>query len=160
MLTLSVALSAVSVLGVKVTGIVQTVLPVQVPPGATLKSALFAPLMLLLSVSVNGERLVTFKVLKVLLADCATLANARLVGATVAGIVGPVLSAIVYGPSGSGLSETVSVPDSVPSAFGANDTVIVQVADAASVEVQVPPVTEKAAALVPLKASPRVTGCV
>ncbi len=41
MLTLSVALSAVSVLGLKITGIVQTVLPAQVPPGATLKSALF-----------------------------------------------------------------------------------------------------------------------
>src|ERR1700722_4787820 len=160
MLTLSVALSAVSALGVKVTGIVQTVLPAQMPPGATLKSAPFGPLMPLLSVSVNGERLVTFTRLKVLLADCATLPNAKLAGRTVAGIVGPVLSAIVYGPSGSGLSETVSVPDSVPNTPGANDTVIVQVVDAARVEVQVPPVTEKSAALVPLKFSPRVTACV
>jgi hypothetical protein len=144
----------------KITGITQTVLPAQVPPGSTLKSALFGPVMPLLSVSVNGERLVTFKMLTVLLADCATLPNARLAGRTVAGIVGPVLSAIVWGPSGSGLSETVRVPDSVPSTPGANDTVIVQVLEAASVELQVPPVTEKSAALVPLKFSPRVTGCV
>ena len=154
------ALSAVSVLGVKVTGIAQTVLPAQVPPGATLKSALFGPLMPWLSVSVNGDRLVTFSVLRVLLADCATLANARLAGAIVAGIVGPVLSAIVWGPSGSGLSETVNVAASVPSTPGANDTVIVQTLDAAKVEVQVPPVTEKSAALVPPKFSPSVTACV
>ena len=76
MLTVSVALSAVSVLGVKVTGITQTVLPAQVPLGATLKSALFGPVMPWVSDSVNGERLVTFNVLNVLLADCTTLANA------------------------------------------------------------------------------------
>lgn len=160
MLTLSVALSAVSALGVNITGIAQTVLPAQVPPGATLKSALFGPLMLWLSVSVNGERLVTFRVLRVLLADCATFANARLAGAIVAGIVGPVVIAIVWGPSGSGLSETVSVAASVPSTPGANDTVMVQVLEAARVEVQVPTVTEKSAGLVPLKLSPRDTGCV
>ena len=49
----------------KVTGIAQTVLPAQVPPGATVKSAVFGPLMLWLSVSVNGERLVTFSVLNI-----------------------------------------------------------------------------------------------
>ena len=95
MLTLSVALSAVSVLGLKITGTAQTVLPAHVPAGATLKSALFGPVMPWLSVNVNGERFVTFKMLKVLLADWATLPNAKLAGRTVAGIVGPVLSAIV-----------------------------------------------------------------
>src|ERR1700719_1412651 len=114
MLTLRAALSAISALGLNVTGIMQTVVPAQVPPAASLKSALFGPVMPWLSVSVNGERLVTLTMLKVLLADCATLPNAKLAGRTVAGIVGPVLRAIVYGPSGSGLSETVSVPDSVP----------------------------------------------
>ncbi len=79
---------------------------------------------------------------------------------TVAGIVGPVLSATVCGPSGSGLSVTVIVAASVPSTLGANDTVIVQAVDAARVEVQVPPVTEKSAPLVPLKPSLRVTDCV
>ena len=108
----------------------------------------------------NGERLVTFKVLRILVADCATLAKARVGGVTVAGIVGPVLSATVCGPSGSGLSETVSVADSVPSTPGVNATVIVQAFDAARVEVQVPPITEKSAALVPLKPSSSVTGCV
>ncbi len=73
----------------------QTVLPAHVPAGATLKSALFGPVMPWLSVSVNGERFVTFKMLKVLLADWATLPNAKVAGRTVAGIVGPVLSAIV-----------------------------------------------------------------
>ena len=161
MLTVSVALSAVSVLGVKVTGITQTELLAHVPVGATPKSAAFPPVMPWVSDSVNGERLVTFKVLRVLVADCATLANARVGGATVAGIVGPVVSATVCGPSGSGLSETVSVADSVPSTPGANDTVIVQAFDAARVEVQVPPpVTEKSLALLPLKPSLSVTGCV
>jgi len=95
MLTLRVALSTVSELGVKLTAIRQTLLPAQVPLGATPKSAALGPVMPWLSVSVNGERLVTFTVLSVLVADCATLPNANFVGVTVAGIVGPVVSAIV-----------------------------------------------------------------
>ena len=81
-------------------------------------------------------------------------------GATVAGIVDPVLSATVDGLSGSGLSATVSVADSVPSTPGLNVTVIVHEVLAASVEVQVPPVIEKSAAFVPLKLSLRLTGWV
>ena len=76
MLTVSVALSAVSALGVKVTGITQTELAAHEPPGATPKSAAFAPLIPWVSVSVNGERFVTFNVLRVLVADRATLPNA------------------------------------------------------------------------------------
>src|ERR1700676_2909329 len=109
MLTLSVALSAVSALGVKVTGIRQTLLPPQLLLAATPKSAALAPVMLRVTVNVNGDRLVTFKTLSVLVADCATLPNAKAGGSTVAGIVGPVLSATVYGPSGSGLSVIVIV---------------------------------------------------
>src|SRR5271163_242966 len=105
MLTLSEALSAVSVLGTKVTGIKQIELPAQVPLAATPKSAALVPVMLWLSVSVKGDKLVTVS-FKILLADCATLPNPRLAGVTVAGIVGPVLSATMYGLSGSGLSET------------------------------------------------------
>lgn len=160
MLTVSVALSAVSVLGVKVTGITQTELPAHEPLGATPKSAGFAPLMPWVSVSVYGERLVTFRMLRVLVADCATLANRKLAGMTVAGIVGPVVIAMLYGPSGSGLSVTVKVAVSVPSTPGAKDTLSVQVLEAASVEVQVPPVTEKSAALGPPKASLNDTGWV
>lgn len=62
------------------------------------------------------------------------------------------------GLDASGLAFIVA--DSVPNTSGANGTVIVQAFDAASVEVQVPPVTEKSGALLPLKFSPRVTGCV
>ena len=54
----------------------------------------------------------------------------------------------------------VIVADSVPSTPGANDTVIVQVVEAASVEPQLPPVTEKSAALFPPKFSLSVTACV
>ena len=76
---------------------------------------------------------------------------------TVAGMVGPVLSATEYGLNGSGLSETDNVADSVPSAPGANVTVIEHVLLAARIEVQVPPVIEKSAALVPPKLSLRLT---
>jgi hypothetical protein len=69
MLTLSVALSAVSALGVKVTGITQTLLPAQVPLADSPKSAALAPVMLAVTVNVNGDRLVTFKLVSVLVAD-------------------------------------------------------------------------------------------
>ena len=75
----------------------------------------------------------------------------------VSGIVERVLSAIVYGLSGSGLSDRLIVADSVPRMPGVKLTVIVQVAAAASVAVQVPPLLEKSVALGPLKLSLRVT---
>src|SRR5208337_1093333 len=58
-----------------------------------------------------------------------------------------------YGPSGSGLSVTVSVADSAPTTVGAKVTISVQTVLAASVEVQVPPVTLKSPAFGPLKLS-------
>ena len=67
------------------------------------------------------------------------------------------LSAIAYGLSGSGLSDIVSVPDSVPRTPGVKLTIIVHEARGARVVVQVPPLLEKSAALVPLKLSLRVT---
>ena len=157
-LTLSVALSAISALGVKVTGITQALLPAQVPLADSPKSPALAPVMCAVTVKVKGDRLVNFTMDSVLVADCATLPNAKVVGSTVAGIVGAVLSATVYGPSGSGLSLIVIVAASVPSTPGAKATVIVQVDAAASVVVQVPPVTEKSLALPPLNCSLRVTG--
>ena len=66
----------------------------------------------------------------------------------------------VYGPSGSGLSVTVMVADSVPVAVGAKVTISEQDALAASVEVQVPPVTLKSPELGPLKPSLSETGLV
>ena len=76
---------------------------------------------------------------------------------TVAGTVGPVLSAIRCGLSGSGLSETDSVADSVPSAPGAKLTMIEHDFKAPSVVVHVPPLIEKSPALAPLKLSLRLT---
>lgn len=75
-------------------------------------------------------------------------------------MVGAVLSATVCGLSGSGLSESDSVADSVPGAPGVNVTTIEHALLAARVVRQVPPVIEKSAAFVPLKFSPRVSGCV
>ena len=69
----------------------------------------------------------------------------------------PALSATGYGLSGSGLSETDSVADSVPRAPGVNVTLIEHLASAARVAPQVPPLTEKSAALVPPKVLPSVT---
>ena len=90
-----VALSAVSPLGVKLTGITQAVLPAQERTGVTAKSAPLGPEMASLSVSGNGDALVTFKKVKVRVDDCTRLPNAIVVIGSVSGIVGPVVSATV-----------------------------------------------------------------
>ena len=54
----------------------------------------------------------------------------------------------------------MSVADSVPSAPGLKVTIIEQTFSAPRFAVQVPPVIEKSATLVPLKLSLSVTGCV
>lgn len=96
-LTAIIAVSALPpAVGVKVTAMVhceagKTVLP-QVPP-VTAKSPAFAPLKLSLKDSENGDRLVTvsFRAFDAFVSvPCASVA-----GMTVAGIVGPVLSATV-----------------------------------------------------------------
>ena len=96
-LTAILAVSALPpAVGVNVTAMVQsdpgkTVLP-QVPP-VTAKSPAFAPLKLSLKDSENGDRLVT-----VSLRDFDAFVSvpyASVAGMTVAGIVGPVLSATV-----------------------------------------------------------------
>ena len=58
------------------------------------------------------------------------------------------------------MSEIDNVADSVPSAPGLNVTVIEHALPAPRVEVHVPPVIEKSAALLPLKCSLRVTAWV
>ena len=68
------------------------------------------------------------------------------------------LSAIRWGLNGSGLSETDSVADSVPSTLGLKYTIIEHAFRAARVEVQVPPPTVKSEGLAPLKVSLRLTG--
>ncbi len=155
-----VALSDVSPLGVKLTGIVQAVLPAHERTGVTPKSAALGPEMVSPTISGNGDELVTFKKLKVRVDDCTTFPNAIVVYGSVSGIVGPVLSATVSGPSGSGLSAIDIAADSVPSAPGLKVTVRLQELLAARVLVQVPPVIEKSEGLAPLKLSLSVTGCV
>ena len=143
--------------GVKVKARVQLDLgdaeEVQVPP-VTLKSLPFVPLKPSLNGSENPDRLVTvtFSVFDL----PVSVPYASVTGTTVAGIVGPVLSATVYGLSGSGLSAIDRVADSVPRTPGVNVTVIVHDLLAASVVVQVPPVIEKSAGFAPLKDSLRV----
>ena len=82
--------------GVNVTAIVHDefagAVDPQVPP-VTAKSAEFAPLKLLLTDNGNPERLVT--VTSSVFDEVLSLPNASLSGATVAGIVGPVVSATV-----------------------------------------------------------------
>jgi hypothetical protein len=144
--------------GVKVTAMVQdefagAVVP-QVPP-VTAKSPAFAPLILALSGSEDPDRLVT--VTSLVFEVVVRVPYAMVAGVTVAGMVAAVLSAIVYGLSGSGLSASVSVPDSVPRMLAVKVTSSVHELPAASVVVQVPPVIEKSEPLTPLKLSPRVT---
>jgi len=160
--TAMLALSGVGLtVGANFTNIVQLELgdavAVQVPP-VIVKSVALAPLTVSLSGNENPDRLVTVTVL--VFDAVVSVPYASAVGATVAGIVGPVLSATVYGLSGSGLSDTDSIADSVPNAPGLNVTIIEHAVFAASVVPQVPPVTEKSAALVPLKLSLNVTDCV
>jgi hypothetical protein len=69
------------------------------------------------------------------------------------GTVADAVNETGYGPSGSELSVTVIVADSVPTAVGAKVTINVHTALAASVEVQVPPVTLKSPGLAPVKPS-------
>ena len=119
------ALSAPWTVGVKVTATVQVelggVATPQVPP-VTAKSPGFAPLKLSPIVSENPDRLstVAFNVFDGIFE--VSVPNTSFAGVTVAGIVAPVLSEIVCGPSGSGLAVTESVADSVPSAPGVNAT--------------------------------------
>ena len=97
MLTVMLALSAAPpAVGLKFTAIVQcefgNAVVLQVPP-VMVKSAAFAPLKLSLKGSEKGDKLVIvrFKVLDVVL----SVPYASVAGVTVAGIVGPLLSATV-----------------------------------------------------------------
>ena len=148
--------------GVNVTAIVHeelgdTIGP-QVPLPVTEKSVAFVPLMLSLSGSANPERLVTvvFSVFDGTFVVSEPYASVA--GRTVAGIVGPVVIATGLGLSGSGLSATDSVADSVPSALGEKLTIIEHDVSASRVVPQVPPLTEKSEGLAPLKDSLRATG--
>jgi len=162
MVTVMLALSADPlVVGVKVTAIVHDVfagaVALQVPP-VTAKSPEFAPLKVSPTVNASFDRLVTVTLL--VLDEVVSVPYAIVIGVMVAGIVGAVLSAIGYGLSGSGLSAMDSVPDSVPSAVAAKVTLSVHEVPAARVVVQVPPVIEKSAALVPPNCSFKVTAWV
>ena len=158
-LTAMLALSAdPPPVGVKVTAIVQLDSGVAVAPHVppvTAKSPAFAPLKLSLTDNAVFDRLVTvtFSVLD----EVDSVPYASVTGVTVAGIVCPVLSATVYGLSGSGLSAIDSVPDSVPKALAVKVTSSVHAVPAARVAVQVPPLIEKSGAFVPLKFSLNVT---
>jgi hypothetical protein len=149
--------------GVNLTAIVHdeladTIVP-QVPP-VTVKSPEFALLtMLSLTGRENADLLVTVTSLVFGDVRAVSVPYASVTGVIVAGIVGPVVSATMYGLSGSGLSLTVSVADSAPSAPGTKVTVVVQAVLAASVPVQVP-LIEKSEALASLRLSLRLTGWV
>src|SRR5580698_6867192 len=146
--------------GVKVTAIVQAefgdAVVVQVLVGEIVKSDPLGPLMPWANDSGNPDRLVTVLVFVGVLE--VSVPYASVAGRTVSGIVGPVLSATVYGASGSGLSETDSVADSVPSALGEKCTIIEHAFSAPRLEVQVPPPTVKSPGLAPLKLSLNETG--
>ena len=150
--------------GVKVTAIVQAELGdavvVQVLVGEIVKSDPLGPLMLWANDSGNPDRLVTVTVLVFVGVLEVSVPYASVVGRTLSGIVGPVLSATVYGASGSGLSETDSVADSVPSTLGEKCTIIEHAFSAPRLEVQVPPPTVKSPGLAPLKLSLNETGWV
>ncbi len=150
--------------GVKVTAIVQAesgdAVAVQVPLGAIVKSPPWGPLMLSANGSGNPDRLVTVTVLVLVGVLEVSVPYASFAGRTVSGIVGPVLSATVYGASGSGLSDTDSVADSVPSTLGEKCTIIEHAFSAPRLEVQVPPPTVKSVGLAPLKLSLNETDCV
>ncbi len=124
----------------------------QVPP-VTAKSFALLPLKLSFKGSGNPDRFVTVTFLVFDGALAVSVPYASALGATVAGIVVPVLSVAACGLEESGLSETDSDADSVPRAPGVKVTTIVQAPLAPSVEVQAPPVTAKSAALVPLMLS-------
>jgi len=148
--------------GVNVTAIVHeelgdTIGP-QVPLPVTEKSVAFVPLMLSLSGSANPERLVTVVFSVFDGTFVVSVPYASVAGRTVAGIVGPVVIATGLGLSGSGLSATDSVADSVPSALGEKLTIIEHDVSASRVVPQVPPLTEKSEGLAPLKDSLRATG--
>ena len=150
--------------GVKVTAIVQAelgdALVVQVLVGEIVKSDPLGPLMLWANDSGNPDRLVTVTVLVFVGVLEVSVPYASVAGRTLSGIVGPVLSATVYGGSGSGLSETNSVADSVPSTLGEKCTIIEHAFSAPRLEVQVPPPTVKSPGLAPLKLSLNETGWV
>ena len=162
MVTAMLALSgAPPAVGVNVTAIVHdefadSIGP-QVPP-FTAKSLAFGPLVLLsLTDSVKPDRLVTVRSLVFVGTLAVRVPYASVAaGVTVAGTVGPVVIATICGPSGSGLSVTVRVADSVPSEPGTKVTVVVQAVLAASVVPQVP-LIEKSEWLAPLKLSLRLT---
>jgi hypothetical protein len=147
---------------VKVTAIVQAELGdavvVQVLVGEIVKSDPLGPLMLWANDSGNPDRLVTVTVLVFVGVLEVSVPYASVAGRTLSGIVGPVLSATVYGGSGSGLSETNSVADSVPSTLGEKCTIIEHAFSAPRLEVQVPPPTVKSPGLAPLKLSLNETG--
>ena len=161
MLTAMRALSAEPPpVGLNVTAIVHDEFAAAVGPQVlpvTAKSVGLAPLKLSLTDRGNPDLLVivTFLVFGDVFA--VSVPYASVTGAIVAGIVGPVVIRTVYGLSGSGLSETESAADSVPSTLGEKDTIIEHAFSAPSVVVQVPPLTEKSAGLMPLKLSLRLT---
>jgi hypothetical protein len=146
--------------GVNVTAIVQDELagavPPQVPP-VTAKSLVFAPLKLSLTDNGKPDLLVTVTSLVLVGVLAVSVPYARVTGAIVTGIVGPVASATAYGLSGSGLPATDSVADSVPSTLGEKLTMIEHALRAPSLAVQVPPLIEKSAGFVPSNDSLSVT---
>ena len=156
----NVALSAVVVVGLNLTAIVHDRFPAsdapQVPAPVLVKSPALVPLIELLIEIVNGD-LLAIVALSVLEDDRDTVPYASVVGEIVSGIVPETVNATLYGPSGSGPSETVNVADSLPSAPGANVTRIVHDVFAARFAVQVPPLTVKSPALGPLMMRPSET---
>ena len=163
MVTAMLALSAdPPPVGVNVTAMVQLELagavPAQVPP-VTAKSLAFAPLKLSPTDSEDPDLLVIVTSLVFVDTFAVSVPYASVTGVIVSGIVGPVLSVIRCGLSGSGLSDTDSVADSVPSTLGEKLTMIEHAFSEPKfvMVVQVPPLTVKSAKLAPLKLSLRVT---
>src|ERR1700735_4638489 len=113
--------------GVNVTAIVHDELADTVEPQGppvTARSLAFIPLKL--SLTGSGERGLLVTVTSLVFGDvlAVSVPYARVTGAIVSGIVGPVLSATVSELNGSGLSETDIVADSVPSTLGEKLTMI------------------------------------
>lgn len=125
----------------------------QVPPVTAKSPALTPPMFAPVSVIDPVVALLFTVRFNVFDAVWYTLAKTSFVADSDSGTVAIALNETVYGPSGSGLSVTVKVADSTPTAVGAKVTITEQAVLAASVEVQVPPVTLKSPALAPPKPS-------
>ena len=125
-------------------------------PPVWAKSAKLAPVMLaLIDVAGRPPSLITVTVRLIDEWPLTTVPNAMLAGTTLSGVNPVPLSAIAGGPPfGSSTTPTESVPLSALSMLGVNVTAYVQLDDAASAPLQLPPVTLKSPGLTPPTLAP------